>query len=44
MISYRRGKIVILDRTALEAAACNCYGEFRRGNWPSELLRRTQIG
>lgn len=25
LISYSRGKIAILDRTALEAAACECY-------------------
>jgi CRP-like cAMP-binding protein len=43
MISYSRGKIVIHDRAALEAAACSCYDAFRRPNWPSELLRRIQI-
>jgi CRP-like cAMP-binding protein len=40
MISYRRSKIAIRDRASLEAAACNCYEDFRRANWPSELLRQ----
>lgn len=28
-IQYRRGRIVILDRANLEAAACSCYGTVR---------------
>jgi CRP-like cAMP-binding protein len=43
MIRYSRSKIVIRDRAGLEAAACACYGAFRRVSWPSELLRRVQI-
>jgi CRP-like cAMP-binding protein len=35
MISYRRGKIVIGDRTRLEAAACDCYAMLGRCHWPS---------
>lgn len=29
MIRYKRGEITILDRPALEQAACNCYGLLR---------------
>ena len=30
VISYRRGVLRILDREALERAACECYGHIRR--------------
>jgi CRP-like cAMP-binding protein len=30
-ITYSRGHIVIADRPALEALACECYGHIRRG-------------
>ncbi len=30
LICYRHGRITILDRTALEDAACECYGTLRR--------------
>jgi hypothetical protein len=30
IIDYARGEITILDRTALEAAACSCYAADRR--------------
>jgi hypothetical protein len=29
MISYRRGRIQILDRGKLEAATCECYGSIQ---------------
>ena len=29
IISYRRGHISVLDRPALERAACECYGDTR---------------
>jgi len=31
LIRYRRGVVDILDRTALEAMTCECYGAVRRG-------------
>ena len=30
MIRYRRGEITVVDRAALEQAACECYGEIQR--------------
>jgi hypothetical protein len=30
LIRYRRGVVDILDRAALEAIACECYGAVRR--------------
>ena len=30
LIEYRRGELTVLDRNALEAAACNCYADDRR--------------
>jgi Mn-dependent DtxR family transcriptional regulator len=32
IIKYRRGKIAILDRAALDTAACECYRETRYEN------------
>lgn len=31
VIAYSRGKIRVLDRTALERCSCECYGAIRRG-------------
>ena len=30
LIAYTRGKVTILDRSSLEAAACDCYGSIQR--------------
>jgi CRP-like cAMP-binding protein len=38
-ISYSRGRIVIRDRAALRAGACDCCHALGRAHWPSELLR-----
>jgi CRP-like cAMP-binding protein len=38
-ISYSRGRIVIRDRAALRAGACDCCHALGRARWPSELLR-----
>jgi CRP-like cAMP-binding protein len=39
VISYRRGKIVIRDRSRLEALACDCHNALGRSRWPSERMR-----
>jgi CRP-like cAMP-binding protein len=36
IIDYRRGNMRIVDRTRLEAIACECYGQTRR-LYPSVL-------
>lgn len=38
-IGYRRGKIRILDREALQSAACDCYTAFDQSRWPSNLVK-----
>jgi CRP-like cAMP-binding protein len=40
MIRYRRGKIEILDRGALETQACECYAVIRRRG--EEILSQTK--
>ncbi|WP_236034007.1 Crp/Fnr family transcriptional regulator [Belnapia mucosa] len=39
-IHYERGRITVTDRPGLEAAACECYAAFRRGN---ERLTRPSL-
>jgi len=38
LIRYRRGKIVVLDRARLRAAACECCNSLARQHWPSTRL------
>jgi CRP-like cAMP-binding protein len=40
IIEYVRGRIQILNRTALEAASCECYGQMQAqlATWDSEIL------
>jgi CRP-like cAMP-binding protein len=43
VIDYARGRITVLDRAGLEAAACECYGAVRRQyertlGWPAERV------
>src|SRR5262245_13622423 len=35
LIQYRRGKIAVLDRARLRAAACDCCNSLARQHWPS---------
>jgi CRP-like cAMP-binding protein len=44
VISYSRGRIAIRDRSALEAAACDCHTVLARANWPSELMQAGTAG
>jgi CRP-like cAMP-binding protein len=39
LISYTRGKIIVLDRERLEEAACDCYGIIQRQlrSWEAEM-------
>ena len=39
LIEYRRGRITVFDRPALERRACECYGVVRREY--DRLLSRT---
>jgi len=38
LIQYRRGKIAVLDRVQLRAAACKCCNSLARKHWPSTRL------
>jgi CRP-like cAMP-binding protein len=38
LIHYRRGKIMVLDRARLRAAACECCDSLSREHWPSTRL------
>src|SRR5262249_37558034 len=38
LIQYRRGKIAVLDRVRLRAAACECCNSLARQHWPSTRL------
>jgi len=38
LIQYRRGKIAVLDRVRLGAAACECCNSLARQQWPSTRL------
>jgi len=38
LIQYRRGKITVLDRIRLHAAACECCNSLARQHWPSTRL------
>jgi CRP-like cAMP-binding protein len=38
LIQYRRGKITVLDRVRLRAAACECCNSLAHQHWPSTRL------
>src|SRR5262245_24503270 len=38
LIRYRRGKLTVLDRARLRAAACECCNSLARQHWPSTRL------
>jgi CRP-like cAMP-binding protein len=38
LIQYRRGKITVMDRARLHAAACECCNSLARQHWPSSRL------